>query len=341
MSETQPLISIIIVNWNGRKWLEKCLDSLYQQTYKDFEIIFVDNASTDDSVHLVRKLYPEVIIVQNKHNDGFAGGNNKGFGYSNGKYILLLNNDTWVEESYLENFVKAFEKIPQAGCIQSKILLMDQKDVLDVCGSYWTSSTFLYHYGHGASNALPMYNSPKPFFSNKGASMMIRRTVIEKAGELFDDDFWCYYEETDFCHRVWLMGYECWYYPKAVAHHANGGTSLNFQNDFIHFHNFKNKLLSFLKNFETTTLIRVIPMYLFLNGGLSLYWLFCGKKRHFTAFYKALWWNIVHFRKTIYKRKIVQSLRVKCDHDIFKKVKKNPRIIYYYHLLNGVKKYEE
>lgn len=327
-------ISIIIVNWNGRKWLKDCLDSLKKQTYKKFEIILVDNASTDDSVSFIKKHYPKVNIVQNKTNRGFAGGNNDGLKVAKGEYILLLNNDTWSPPNFLKNFIKAFDEIPQAGCVQSKMVLLSNPKKLDVAGAYWTDSSFLYHYGFGKNANRPEYNKTMPFFSNKGASVMILRKVIDEFG-LFDDDFWLYYEETDFCHRLWLAGYECWYYPKAVVHHAGGGTTFRFDNNLIQFHNFKNKLMSFLKNFETKSLVTIIPTYLLLNIGISFIWLFQGKPKHFAALYKSFWWNMIHFNKTLKKRREIQKLRKKTDVEIFNITKKNPRLNYYFYLFKG------
>lgn len=334
------MISIIIVNWNGKRWLEKCFDSLAKQTYKSFEVVFVDNASTDDSVEFTEKKYPWVRIVRNDTNAGFAGGNILGFKYIKGEFVLFLNNDTWVTEDYLEKFMDAFRKIPNAGSIQSKMILMNNTERLDVCGSYWTSSSFLYHYGYSQDQGLKKYNTAMPFFSNKGASMMIRKDVLDKIGFL-DEDFWSYYEETDLCHRIWIAGYECWYYPEAVMYHAMGGTSLTFHNSYIQFHNFKNKLLSFLKNFEGWTLLRILPVYLFANIALSFFWLAQGKWRHFLALYQSIWWNIIHLSQTIRKRNVIQRFKKRTDKEIFKQVKRNPKLRYYYYLLTGLEKYEE
>jgi len=337
----QKLISIIIVNYNGRKWLKDCLESLEKQTYKKFEIILVDNASSDNSVAYVKKHFPKVTIVQNKSNRGFAGGNNDGLKAAKGDYILLLNNDTWSPPDFLEDFIKAFDEYPKAGCVQSKMVLLKDTSKLDLVGSYWTNSSFLYYYGFGKDADLPQYNKAMPFFTNKGASVMIPRKVIDKIG-LFDDDFWLYYEETDFCHRVWLAGYECWYWPKAIVHHAGGGTSIHFDNSLIQFHNFKNKLMSFLKNFESINLVTIVPIYIILNIGISFIWLFQGKTKHFFTLYQSIWWNIVHFNKTMEKRINVQKLRKKSDTQIFRITKKNPRFNYYYYLLKGqVEKYQD
>jgi len=337
------LISIIIVNYNGKKWLQKCFDSLVDQTYKNFEVIFVDNNSVDDSIEFLEKNYSDKInlkIVKSDKNLGFAGGNNLGYENSDGEYVILLNNDTCVEKKYLENFTKAFSEIPNLGCAQSKIILMNDKQKLDVVGSYWTSSSFLYHFGFYKNQEEERYNEVIPVFSNKGASIILRREIIEKIG-LFDNDFWCYYEETDLCNRLWSAGYECWYYPKAVCYHANGGTSLTFGNDFIQFHNFKNKLLSFLKNFEIITLIKIIPVYLLINILLSIFWLFQGKFKHFMAIYRAIFWNIKNIKTTLEKRKIIKNLRTKKDKEIFLKTKKNPRLSYYLYLFINLKKYKD
>lgn len=336
----KDLISIIIVNYNGKKWLKKSLNSLCLQTYKNFEIIFVDNASTDGSIEFIKNNYPKVKIVQNKKNFGFAGGNNIGLKKAKREYIFLLNNDTVVDKYCIENLLKAFKKIPNLASVQPKILLMDDNDKIDECGAYWTDSTTLYHYGYHKNASFNQYNKPMPFFSNMGAAMLIKKDLIDKIG-LFDDDFWCYYEETDFCHRVWLVGYECWYYPKAVVYHAKGGTSTKFDNSVIQFHNFKNKLLSFIKNFESFSLIKIISTYLILNTGLNFYFLFKGKFRNFLAFYKSLWWNIKNIKSTLKKRRKIQNLRVKSDNEIFKKIKKNPRLSYYWYLFKGLEKYKD
>lgn len=334
------LVSIIIVNWNGMKWLQKCLDSLYSQTYKNFEIILVDNASTDESIEFVENNYPEIVTIRNKENLGFAEGNNIGLKKVNGDFVLLLNNDTWAEGDFLEKIIRAFDEIPYLGSVQPQIKIMDEPEKLDACGSYWTNSSILYHYGYGKNSESNKYNRRMPFFSNKGACMLIKTELIKKIG-LFDDDFGCYYEETDFCHRVWLVGYECWYYPDAVIYHAMGGSSIKFDNSYIQFHNFKNKLLSFIKNFEIITLIKILPIYLILNIVFSFIWVFQGKFKHGIALYRAIWWNILNLRKTIEKRKIVQALRKKSDKEIFKVVQINPRLSYYYHLLIGIENYKD
>jgi GT2 family glycosyltransferase len=326
----KPLVSIIIVNFNGKKWLQNCLSSLTNQTYRNFEIILIDNNSTDRSDTFIKNKFPKVQLVKLAQNVGFAGGNNEGYKKAKGEYILLLNNDTTVEKNFIENFLKAFGNIPNLGIAQSKIVLMD-KNQLDTCGGFWTSTSFLYYYGNSKDPELPQYNKVFPVFSCKGASVLIKRDVIEKIG-LFDEKFWNYYEETDFCHRVWVSGYECWYWPKAVCHHAMGGTSLTFKNEFIQFHNFKNKLCSYLKNLSFMELVKTLPIFLILNLAIGLIWVVQGKWRYTIALFQAVGWNILNIANTLKKRSEIQRNRKVPDQVLWKKIKRNPSFDYYTYL---------
>jgi GT2 family glycosyltransferase len=272
--------------------------------------------------------------VESKENLGFAGGNNLGYSHCHGEFVFLLNNDTKAEPTCVEKLLEAFEVIPNLGSVQSKLILLNTPERLDVCGSYWTDSSFLYHFGYNKDADAPEFNKSLPFFTNKGASMMMRRALIEKLG-LFDDDFWCYYEETDLCHRMWLSGYECWYYPEAVVFHAMGGTSTLFANGFIQFHNFKNKLCSFLKNFSWFSLIYILPVYTAVNVLIAIFWFCTGKAANAGALFKAFGWNIRHFPETMRKRAAVQAQRTKSDRQIMKVCKKNPSFNYYVRLLTN------
>ena len=337
MEKNKDFVSIIVVNWNGIGWLDGCLNSLVNQTYSDYEIILVDNASTDGSVEFIRINYPQIQLIENSSNDGFARGNNIALPYAKGSLILLINNDTYCSNNFLELFVESFIKIPNIGAAQSKLIKINDPTKMDACGAFWTSTTLLYHYGVGKKASEKIYNKNIRVFSTKGASMMIRRDVIEKIA-LFDEDFWCYYEETDLCNRIWLSGYECWYLPEPEMFHAVGGTSELFANDLIQFHNFKNKLLSFLKNYEFKTLLWVIPTYIFLSIIFSFLYIIRKKPKHFMAVYKAILWNIINLKYTLIKRTKIQKGRRISDSAIFLLVRKNPHLKYYYHLVSGTLK---
>jgi GT2 family glycosyltransferase len=300
--KTDPLISVIIVNYNGKKYLEECLNSLINGSYKNLEIIVVDNNSSDESPKLVKEKFPEVILIEEKYNHGFTGGNNIGFEKSQGELIVLLNNDTKVEKDYLKNFKKVFEEFPKCGVAQSKIVLYDDPNILDCAGSFWSSTTLLYHFGFLKNSKLKKFNVPYKIFSAKGASMIIKREVIEKVG-LFDKDFWHYYEESDFCHRAINAGYEIYYFPKALCFHKIGISrgELN-QEERILFSNTKNKFFSFLKNFEFPEVLWVILKHFVSLHFYIIILLINRKFKEAGTIYKAVFWNIKNLNFILKKR---------------------------------------
>lgn len=335
------LISISVVNYNGEVFLPAFFASLFKQTYSNFEVIFVDNNSSDGSIDYVKKNFPQVKVIENKDNSGYAEGNNIGLRHSKGDYILILNNDTILKEDLIEKLLQAFSEIPNLGAVQPMVHLMNTPEKLDACGSFWTSTGFNYHYGIYKSADLPLYNKSFPVYGIKGMCMMIPREAIEKVG-LFDADFWCYFEETDFCHRLLLAGYECWYYPKTYILHYLGGSSKKKKSSFIQFHSFKNRLCSYLKNLGPVELMKTLPVYFVFNIVWSVAFLLRLDFENFLVVYKAFWWNITHFSDTMGKRRDIQSsIRKRTDKEIFQKVRKNPRWSYYWYLMRGLESYSD
>ena len=161
----KPLVSIILVNWNGRRFLKRCLQSLERVTYTPREIILVDNASTDGSVEWVSEKYSNIRIVRNHENLGFAGGHDAGVAVARGKYILLLNVDTIVEPSFLGLLVDRLEKDEKIAVVQPKVLLEQNRRRIDSLGSFFLPNGLLYHYGREKNERLPQYNIPFDIFS--------------------------------------------------------------------------------------------------------------------------------------------------------------------------------
>lgn len=333
-----PLVSIIIINWNGMRWLKNCFGSLYAQEYRPFEIIFVDNASRDESVSWVRKNYPKTKIFINKKNLGFADANNIGYRVVKGKYILFLNNDTKVTRTFLTELVTVLKKDSTTGCVQSKILLMDHRDTHDSVGAFLTPTGFLYHYGFGKKN-IAKYNKEIELFTAKGACMMFPKSVLDTVsidGNIFDPDYFAYFEESDLCHRVWLAGYRIVYAYKSVIYHKMGATSSGMNNAFIQYHSFKNRIRTYLKNLQITSLIPMIFMQWIFTEGFSLYSLLRGKIQLSLAMQRALFWNIIHFGETLRLRGIVQKrIRTVNDSIIAKKIERRPCLSYYVGLVLG------
>ena len=335
---TLEKVSVIIVNWNGEEHLKKCIPTLEKIDYPNFEIIFVDNASKDQSIDLIkdfakrmRQKNVKIHTVVNKKNLGFAGGNNVALSSVTGKYVLLLNNDTTVTKNFIKELVTAIEKNPNVDCVQSKILSMDYPEKLDSVGAYLTNTGFLYHYGYFQKNKLS-YDSTRELYTAKGACMMVKKEVIDKIG-LFDPDFFAYFEESDFCHRIWLSGGKVVYAPKSVIYHKVGGTSNSMNNAFIQFHSFKNRINSYLKNLGTFALIKILPIHLLLCELAAISFIPKGRIDLFFAINSAIFWNVKTLRKTLKKRnKIQNKLRTVPDAKFMKNIKRSPGIRYYYYL---------
>jgi GT2 family glycosyltransferase len=339
MSEVNlPYFSLVIVNYNGLRWLNTCLSSVYNQTFSDFEVIFVDNKSSDESVAFVKSNYPLVSVIENDHNDGFAGGNNLGFLSSKGEYILLVNNDMELPSDFLQKMFLITKEHGEMVVFQPQIRLMDRREYLDNCGSFWTSSSLLYHLGYGKHYDNDKYNSVLKVFAVKGACMCINRSIIEKIG-LFDEDAWCYYEETDFCHRALLSGYDVKYIPNAIIYHAMGGTSSFFDSGYVQFHNIKNKLSSFYKNFSYVEFFLTFLKFTLLTNILCTLWIIKGQYKNVMAAFKAYLWFFSNLQKLNNKRRLIQSFRKVSDAQILKDRTRNPRISYYFYLFKDLTQY--
>jgi GT2 family glycosyltransferase len=340
----KPLISILIVNWNGEKIISDCLNSLRKQNYKNIEIIINDNNSSDNSIEVIKK-YKEVKLIKSKDNYGFAGGNNIAVKKAKGKYVLLLNTDTEVTKDFLENLVVIMEEDTTLGVVQPKFLYDNEdsphKNIINSVGAYLTNTGFLYYPGYGKKDTRTLYNKRREVFSAYGACMLIRKEIIDMIG-LFDDDYFLYFEETDFCMRVWLAGWRIEYIPGIIIYHKGGVSTRRQGMERIHFHSFKNRICTYIKNLELKTILWMIPYHLFVCEVTSLLYLFTGKPKFFLAIQKAFLWNLTQFNKTIKKRKIIQNkIRKVSDEDYFARVKRNPRPSYYLYLFKGLQYYKD
>lgn len=339
-----PLVSIIIVNWNGKHFLHDCLSSVADQDYKNIEIIFVDNASTDGSLEYVKSNYPKIIIIENASNLGFAQANNIGYKKCKGEYILFLNNDTKVKKNFLTKLVAGIEGKPDIAGAQSKILHMNNPSLLDSVGAFLTSSGFLLHYGFCKKDS-PKYNKIIDIYTAKGASMLFKKSVLDKVrigSEVFDSRYFAYFEETDLCHRVWLAGYRIIFLPDSVIFHNVGGTSKKIDNTFIQYHSFKNRINSYVKNLGGYQLAAILPLHIVLIELFALYSLIQIKLGLFFALQKSIIWNVITIDETLKKRNIIQKrIRKRTDKEVMPKIKRSVKITYYYYLLFGINNYED
>lgn len=308
-------VSIIIVNWNGGDVFKKCLQSVRKLKYQNFELIVVDNASSDGSEKYVNQKKGE-ILISSKSNLGFSPANNKGVQKAKGKYILLLNNDTLVKSNLLTILVSKLENDQEIGVVQPKIYLMDTNRKLDNCGSFLTRIGFLQHWGFFDKDGY-QYNKERVIFSAKGACMMTRKSIIEKVG-LFDDSFGSYFEETDYCWKVWLLGYKVLYFPQTYIYHKLAYSAKRMNPFSVNYHSFKNRISSLFKNLNLSNLVIILPIHILVLNLLAIYYLFNLKLKELIVIYRAIGWNIVNIFSILEKREEIQKLRKVSDGEIFK-----------------------
>lgn len=216
------LVSVIIVNWNGRQYLEKCLTSIITQTYKNIEVILVDNNSTDGSREFIAERFPEVILIRNNRNYGFAEANNIGIKAGRGEYVATINNDTEAEPGWIENLVNVIKRDPDIGMCASKILLLNNKDLIDSAGMV------LYPDGLGVCRGYlekdaDSYNREEEVCFPKACAALYRKDAVVNAG-YFDKDYFAYSEDGDLGLRIRMLGYKCIYVPTARVYHHHSGT---------------------------------------------------------------------------------------------------------------------
>ncbi len=338
------LISIIIVNWNGKKLLERCLKSLASQRYIRTEIIVVDNGSTDGSKVYVKKNFPYIKLIENKTNLGFAQANNIGYDFAKGEYILFLNNDTQVTADFLKPLSKELESNQKIGGVQSKILLLEDKTKLDSIGAFFTNTGFLYHHGFRKQDQKK-YQKQIELFSAKGACTMFKKKVLEKVlveNEVFDSRYFAYFEETDLCHRVWLSGFRIRYIPDSVIYHSVGATSSKMREEFIQYHSFKNRIDSYLKNLSLEYLIKIIPLHFGLCIAAIFFYVLKGKPMVSLVIVKAIIWNFVNVPTTLKKRiNIQKNIRRISDYKFLPKLTKQISLSYFIAHLRGLESYKE
>jgi len=219
----EPSVSVVIVNYNGRALLKECLDSLGAQTLKGFEVILVDNDSTDDSVAFVMAGYPGVTVIRNPTNLGYGGGNNAGIRAARGKYAVFLNNDTEVDSRWLEQLVGPAERDASVGMCASKILNYYDRAVLDNAGLLMYRDGIARGRGRLERDA-GQYDREEEIFFPSGCACLYRREIFEQLGE-FDEDFFLYVDDVDMGLRARLGGWKCIYVPSAVVYHKYSATT--------------------------------------------------------------------------------------------------------------------
>ncbi len=253
-----PAVSITIVTFNSRTYIEGCLRFVFAQNFSPFEVIVVDNASSDGTPDLLRQYESRARVIYNRVNNGFAGGQNQAISLSEGEWILTLNPDVRLTPEFLLTAVAAGRSDERIGAVSGKLLAMSPDfsvpgvPVLDSAGIYFTRS--LRHFDRGSREAdRGQYDEPEFVFGVTGAAALYRRRMIADISdrlEFFDNDFFAYREDADVAWRAQLLGWRCLYWPKAVAYHVRNVLPSNRRSSSaaINMHSVKNRFLMRIKN---------------------------------------------------------------------------------------------
>lgn len=312
---SNPSVAIVILNYNGRNYLQRFLPGVLSSGYDNKRVIVADNASTDDSIEVLKKEFPSVETILLKKNFGFAEGYNQALKYVQSEYYVLLNSDVEVSENWINPIISFMESNNNVAACQPKILSYHEQHLFEYAGA---AGGWIDHFGYPFSrgrvfdvceNDNGQYNDVQPIFWASGAAMFVRSKIFHKAGG-FDGFFFAHMEEIDLCWRMQLMGYKIVCVPESMVYHIGGGT-LPKGNTRKVFLNFRNNLIMLEKNLPWSEKIWKFPFRIFLDIVFAFKSLFSGYSESFVAVLKAhiavLKWCFTgktHHHKKIHLKKL-------------------------------------
>jgi GT2 family glycosyltransferase len=298
-----PIFSVVVMNWNGKHFLDTCLCALRSQRFRDFETILVDNGSNDGSVDFVRQTFPEIRVIALEQNVGFAAGNIAGYKVATGDWIVLLNNDTQADVGWLEALRDAIQNFPAAGTFACKMLFFDERTKIDNCGFDLAAAGMTADLGRGEEDRAEWF-LPRSIFGGCGGAVAYRRRMLETIG-FFDPDYFMTFEDLDLSFRAQLRGYECMFVPGAVVYHRYRGTMTKFPSRQVYFSQ-RNIEFAYLKNMPLGLILRYLPHRVLYEIGAAIYFMRLGVGK---AFFKAKLDAMRALPKLLEKRREIQEGR--------------------------------
>jgi len=250
------LVSVVIVSWNGRRLLARCLPKVLTQTYTPLEVIVVDNGSQDGSADWVEEQFPSVKLVRSARNLGFAAGTNLGIEVSSGTFIATLNNDAFASRTWLEELVRAMGQDEQIGMCSSQMLFADRPYIINSAGIVVDRVGIAWDRLGGQT--ADGHTEVRPVFGACAGAALYRRAMLDDVG-LFDEDFFTYLEDVDLAWRAQWAGWKCVYVPQAIVYHAHSSTAKegsHFKNRLLG----RNKLWTLCKNYPFPHLLWYAPL---------------------------------------------------------------------------------
>ena len=302
------LVSIIIVNYNGKEVLKKLLDSLHLSTFKNYETLVLDNASTDGSQALIKKNYKKVKLVANKENLGYSG-INSAIKYCKGKYILFLNNDMEIDKNCISQLVKTIKSNKNIAMVAPKLVNFYNKKLKS--GGTWVSRAF--YNGHIKSNGI--ISSKEIPYLGVG---LIRKDFVDMFGYLFDPDYFIYGEDVDLGLRIRLVGKKVLFEPKSIMYHMHSVTSMKSLKSRSTFLMERNLLMTFFKIFSLRNMVLLLPYVLAMRIFAMVNDILKLNFSKFLSRLEAISWTILNFGKIMEKRDEVQKYRKADDKYILK-----------------------
>lgn len=340
MTIPQAAVAVVILNWNGRPFLEKFLPSLCKNTPSSVELLVADNASDDDSLQFLSAHYPHIRQICLKKNYGFAEGYNKALQQVKARYFVLLNSDIELTPNWLEPLFAAMENDDSLAACMPKLLSFSAKESFEYAGAGGGFIDILgYPFCRGRifdtiEKDHAQYDTGSSIFWATGACLMVRAQVFEASGG-FDARFFAHMEEIDWCWRVKNTGYRLWYVPRSVVYHVGGGT-LPKNNPFKTFLNFRNNLFLITKNLKKRYLLWALPLRLLLDGIAGLQFLVAGQGKDFGAVIRAHFAFYRQLPSVWQQRQELQATRKKTEHsEIY------PRSIVWDYFIKKKRKFSE
>ena len=299
-SDVQNLVTVIIVNWNRKKLLQDCLESLRKQKFRDFSTIVVDNGSYDGSLELLSKYYPEIKTISLSENIGFAAANNIAFSQVETKYIALLNNDAVAHPEWLKHLTESLENDHGAGLAAAGILYHDHPEIIDRAGDGYSTAGAGILRGRGSK--AKDYAQPEYIFGACAAAAMYRKTMIDLVG-FFDPDFFLIYEDVDLSFRAQLSGYQCLYVPAAIVYHKVSSSIIR-DSPISVYYGHRNLEWVYFQNMPSGLLLRSLWSHAVYD--LAAFFYFMGKGL-MKPFLRAKWHAIRSFKRIMKNRRRIQS----------------------------------
>lgn len=301
-----PKVTVVIVNWNGERYLDRCLSGLLAQTVIPHEIILVDNASSDASLDIVRR-YPVVRILELTKNFGFARGNNVAIqaAAAESQWIALLNPDAFPDPHWLEALLSAVWENPEFDVFGSRLVNAVDPSVLDGAGDAYHVSGLVWRRGHGMPVASFSVQTAEVFSPCAAAALYRRSALLEVGG--FDEDYFCYVEDVDIGFRLRLSGYRCLFVPASVARHVGSGTTGGQHSEFALYHGHRNVVWTFVKDMPGKVFWPLLPLHVAMNLVVMVVFALRGQGK---VVWRAKWDAIKGLREMWRKRQIIQSARI-------------------------------